>query len=77
MLAPFPSAKLAEYTNRGIVDFYCIEMNLGQMFKDVRLALGSTPKVSLVARPAGEWLSEKEIIKTIDDIYGGRYATSV
>lgn len=77
MLSPFPYSKLAEYANRGVMDFYCIEMNLGQMFRDVRLAVGLIPRVSLIARPAGEWLTEKEIIKTIDDIYGGRYATGV
>ena len=52
-------------------------MNLGQMFKDVRLAIGQNAKTSLIARPPGAWLTEEEIIKTIDEIFEGKYATSI
>lgn len=75
-LYPFPYKRLEELSQK-TKEFYCVEMNLGQMFKDVRLAIGKNAKISFIGKPPGDWLQEKDIIKAIDDILGGKYATSV
>ena len=77
-LSPFPDARIAELAEQG-KDFIVVEMNMGQMFKDVKTAVEGKANVSLLNRPCGEWLSVEEIVEAVEVQIkkGGRYATSV
>ena len=63
-LSPFPSERLLELSKQG-KDFVVVEMNMGQMFKDVKSAVEGNSKVSLLNRPCGEWLSVDEIVESV------------
>ena len=63
-LYPFPYARLAELSKnvKGIID---VEMNLGQMIKDVRLAMVENTRVSFIGKPVGDWLTQEQLIEAI------------
>ena len=73
-LSPFPHKRIKELAKQG-KDFVVVEMNMGQMFKDVKYAVGGNSKVSLVNRPCGEWLSVEEIVSSVEGVMN--YATSI
>lgn len=77
-LSPFPEKRISELANLG-KKFVVVEMNMGQMFKDVRYAVNGVSEVSLINRPVGEWLSVEEIVEGVEDIIkkGASYATSI
>ena len=75
-LSPFPTKRISELASEG-KDFVVVEMNMGQMYKDVKYAVEGKAKVSLVNRPCGEWLSVEEIISSVEKITGGVYAASI
>ena len=77
-LSPFPDNRLLELAKQG-KDFLVVEMNMGQMFKDVKTAVEGNAKVSLLSRPCGEWLSVEEIVIAVENNLkkGGCYATSI
>lgn len=77
-LNPFPAKRIAELSNAE-KDFIVVEMNMGQMFKDVKFAVNGQANVDLVNRPCGEWLSVEEIVSSVESILEGRkqYATSI
>ena len=77
-LSPFPDARLLELAKQG-KDFVVVEMNMGQMFKDVKSAVEGNSKVSLLNRPCGEWLSVEEIVEAVEAqlTKGVSYATSI
>ena len=75
-LSPFPAKRISELAGSG-KDFVVVEMNMGQMYKDVRYAVEGKSKVSLVNRPCGEWLSVEEIVSSVEKIMGGRYASCI
>ena len=77
-LNPFPAKRIAELSKAG-KDFIVVEMNMGQMFKDVKYAVNGQANVDLVNRPCGEWLSVEEIVSSVESILEGRkqYATSI
>ena len=75
-LSPFPAKRISELASQG-KDFVVVEMNMGQMYKDVRYAVEGKSKVSLVNRPCGEWLSVEEIVSSVEKIMGGRYASCI
>ena len=75
-LYPFPYERLRELSKKTKV-FFDVEMNLGQMHKDVCQAISQNSQVFFIGRPAGEWLKQDEIIKAIDKIFEGQYATSI
>ena len=75
-LFPFPYKRLNELSKNTKI-FFDIEMNLGQMFKDVQHAISNNAHVAFIGRAAGEWLKQEEIIKTIDKILKEQYATSI
>ena len=77
-LNPFPAERISELAKSG-KDFIVVEMNMGQMFKDVKYAVDGKSKVDLVNRPCGEWLSVEEIVSSVENILEGRkeYATSI
>lgn len=63
-LSPFPHDRISELAGQG-KDFAVVEMNMGQMFKDVKFAANGQSNVSLINRPCGEWLSVDEIVETV------------
>ena len=77
-LSPFPHERISELSRQG-KDFVVVEMNMGQMFKDVKFAVEGKSNVSLVNRPCGEWLSVEEIVSAVENISkkGASYATSI
>ncbi len=75
-LNPFPTERIGEIAKTG-KDFFVVEMNMGQMFKDVKYAVNGKSKVSLVNRPCGEWLSVEEIVSSVKKIMEKDYAASI
>lgn len=77
-LSPFPHDRIAELAKQG-KGFAVVEMNMGQMFKDVKYAVEGKSYVSLINRPCGEWLSVEEIVSAVENICkkGASYATSI
>ena len=75
-LSPFP-AKQFEELARKAKEFIVVEMNMGQMFKDVKTAINGLANVSLINRPCGEWLSVEEIVSSVEKILEKNYAASV
>lgn len=75
-LYPFPSKRLAELSNKTKV-FIDVEMNLGQMLKDVRLAILQNAKISFIGKPVGDWLKQEELINGIEDIIKEHHAASI
>ena len=74
-LSPFPHKRIGELAQQG-KDFIVVEMNMGQMFKDVKYAVEGNSRVSLINRPCGEWLSVEEIVESVEKIVGEGYAAS-
>ena len=75
-LNPFPHKRINELASQG-KDFIVVEMNMGQMFKDVKYAVNGKAEVSLVNKPCGEWLSVEEIVSSVEKILEKNYAPSV
>ena len=75
-LSPFPTKRIFELAHK-IKNFVVVEMNMGQMLKDVKLAVNGLANVSLVNRPCGEWLSVEEIVSSVEKIAGKSYAASI
>ena len=73
-LSPFPYDRILELSKQG-KDFIVAEMNMGQMFKDVKFAVDGNSKVSLINRPCGEWLSVDEIVSGV--LKEVKHATSI
>lgn len=75
-LYPFPTKRLAELSQKAklIID---VEMNLGQMLRDVRLSVLQNAQISFVGKPVGDWLKPSEIINTIDKIIGASHAANL
>ena len=67
-LSPFPHDRISELAKQG-KNFVVVEMNTGQMFKDVKYAINGKSKVDLINRPCGEWLSVEEIVSGVETIY--------
>ena len=63
-LSPFPHNRITELASKG-KDFVVVEMNMGQMFKDVKFAVEGKSNVSLINKPVGEWLSVDEIVDAV------------
>lgn len=66
-LSPFPSQRLSELADN-CKQFVVVEMNMGQMVNDVKLAINGKAEVSLVNRPVGQWLSVEEITEGVNNI---------
>ena len=63
-LSPFPHKRIEELSSLG-KKFVVVEMNMGQMYKDVRYAVNGKSEVRLINRPVGEWLSVEEIVESV------------
>ena len=75
-LNPFPHERIFELASEG-KDFAVIEMNMGQMFKDVRYAVNGNSNVELINRTVGEWLKVEEIVSAVEKIMEKNYAASI
>lgn len=75
-LNPFPYKQISALADKG-KDFIVVEMNMGQMFKDVKLAVNGKAQVNLINRPCGEWLSVEEIVSSAEKIMEKNYAASI
>ena len=75
-LSPFPHNRINELAKKR-KDFIVVEMNMGQMFKDVKYAVNGNSKTELINRPVGEWLRVEEIVSAVENIMEKNYAASV
>jgi 2-oxoglutarate ferredoxin oxidoreductase subunit alpha len=72
-LFPFPSEKISGLADAG-KRFMCVELNMGQMVEDVRLAVNGRTEVSFYGRPGGSLITPEELY---DKIKESRQALSV
>lgn len=72
-LYPFPYQRLRELSQKAKM-FIDVEMNMGQMLKDVKLGILSYAPVSFIGKPVGTWLTQEEIENGIDNILKEIYA---
>jgi len=68
-LWPFPSARLAGLAERG-KHFLCIEMSMGQMVEDVRLAVNGKMPVDFYGRCGGNVPSQEEVFAEVKRLMG-------
>ena len=73
-LFPFPNKRLSEIADK-TKKIIVAEMNMGQMLKDVQLAVLSNAQIAFVGKPVGDWLKEEEMIGAINNIIKERYAS--
>lgn len=67
-LYPFPVNKIQELAQK-IKKFITVEMNMGQMVRDVRLAVNGKVPVEFFGKAVGHWLSVEDIIEKIKNEY--------
>lgn len=66
-LSPFPSRQLADLASSGAGRrFLVVELNMGQMVYDVKLAVGSSSKVDSVQRLGGLVPTAKDIARRVE-----------
>ncbi|MCR5262111.1 MAG: 3-methyl-2-oxobutanoate dehydrogenase subunit VorB [Candidatus Gastranaerophilales bacterium] len=75
-LFPFPNKRLSEIADK-TKKIIVAEMNMGQMIKDVKVAVNGKADVVHIGRPAGAWLDETEILEAVEKELGGKYAASI
>lgn len=75
-LSPFPTERISELAKQN-KKFVVVEMNMGQMYNDVKLAVNGKSEVTLVNRPCGEWLSVDEIIDFVLKEVGANELTRI
>jgi len=63
-LYPFPTKRISELA-QGADKFLVVEMNMGQMLRDVKLAVNGKVPVEFFGKAVGEWLSVEEITQSI------------
>ncbi len=63
-LWPFPYKALEKLAEKG-KKILVVEMNLGQMLDDVKIAIGNKAKISFYGRPGGGIPTPKEILKEV------------
>lgn len=73
-LYPFPYKRLRELSVKARY-FIDIEMNMGQMLKDIRLGVLSNAQISFIGKPVGDWLRKEEIISAVNNIIKEQYAS--
>ncbi len=66
-LYPFPTQKIQELAQK-TKNFLVIEMNMGQMVKDVKLAVNGKVPVEFFGKPVGQWLGVEEIERKIKEL---------
>jgi 2-oxoglutarate ferredoxin oxidoreductase subunit alpha len=63
-LYPFPQRPIQELAQKG-VRFLVLEMNLGQMLEDCRLAVNGSTEVYFYGRPGGTIFDPEEVLKVV------------
>lgn len=66
-LFPFPYTEINEIAKK-VKKFLVVEMNLGQMIEDVKLAVNGQAEVYFYGRPGGSLVSCEEIIEQVNNI---------
>lgn len=69
-LYPFPTNIIEELSKKA-KKFLVVEMNMGQMFRDVKLAVNGNIPVEFFGKAVGQWLSVEEIIEEATKQYEG------
>lgn len=69
-LWPFPKKALNDATKK-VKAFLSVELNMGQMIDDVKLAINCSKPVYFCGRTGGVIMSPDEVIKSIEDIEKG------
>ena len=67
---PFPKKAIAEAAEH-VRNFVCVELSMGQMIEDVRLAEGCRKPVTLCNRAGGMIPTPDQIIETVEKLEGG------
>lgn len=67
-LYPFPINRIQELSQK-TKKFLTVEMNMGQMVRDVRLAVNGKVPVEFFGKAVGQWLSVEDIIEKIKSEY--------
>ncbi|MGE5172637.1 MAG: 3-methyl-2-oxobutanoate dehydrogenase subunit VorB [Betaproteobacteria bacterium] len=70
-LFPFPE-KIISAVAQKVERFLVVEMNMGQMLEDVRLAVNGRAPVAFYGRPGGAILAVENILTAIQNCVGGR-----
>ncbi|HKL74035.1 MAG TPA: 3-methyl-2-oxobutanoate dehydrogenase subunit VorB [Clostridia bacterium] len=70
-LWPFPK-KILEETAKKVKAFISVELSMGQMIDDVKLAINCAKPVTLCARSGGMIMSPEEILQKIIEVNGGK-----
>jgi len=75
-LWPFPKKRIEELSLK-VKTFLTVEMSLGQMVEDVKLAINGKAEVYFYGRPGGSVILAEDVYKTIENIKKGvkEYAT--
>jgi 2-oxoglutarate ferredoxin oxidoreductase subunit alpha len=68
---PYPSARLSELADR-VEHLFVVEMSLGQMWEDVRLAVEGKAKVHLHGRTAGGIPDQNELVADLKKILSSK-----
>jgi len=68
-LFPFPTKRLQELAET-TKKFLVVEMNMGQMIRDVKLAVNGKVPVEFLGKPTGQWISVEEITQKIRSLEG-------
>ncbi len=71
-LWPFPSENIAKMADR-VKGFISVELSMGQMIEDIRLAESCKKPVKLCNRVGGMIPSPEEVLKAIEDMEGGAF----
>ena len=69
-LWPFPSAAISETASR-VKAYLSVELSMGQMIDDVRMAVSCARPVSLCNRCGGMIPSPVEVLRSIQNMTGG------
>lgn len=64
-LFPFPNKRIKELAEK-TKKFLAIEVNMGQMVRDVRLAVNGKVPVEFFGKPVGSWPSVEELAEAIE-----------
>jgi pyruvate/2-oxoacid:ferredoxin oxidoreductase alpha subunit len=65
-LSPFPAAGLSKLASKGVRRFVVVELNIGQMVYDVKLAVERSDRVELIHRSGGLLPTCSEIVRTVE-----------
>ncbi|MDO4563399.1 MAG: 3-methyl-2-oxobutanoate dehydrogenase subunit VorB [Clostridia bacterium] len=69
-LWPFPGKTISQYADR-VKNFLAVEMSMGQMVEDVRLAVNGEADVAFFGRTGGVVPSPAEVVAKVESILGG------